>query len=87
MDKVYEILKKDSVNDEDMKILMANFGSIPELDKVRLGLAPATAIEAAKEPVKPVEAPKEPVVEVPKEETPAEPEAPAPKAARTRKQK
>lgn len=50
MDKVKEILAKESINESDFRFLMKNRYLLSQADLVRLGLAPAN-IEAVKEPV------------------------------------
>lgn len=74
MDKVNEVLAKETLYEEDIKFLMQNVNMLPMAAKVRLGLVPAPAIKAVEVPVKaPVVAPVEPatvqVVETPKKVT------------------
>ncbi len=57
MDKVKEILAKESLNGDDVNFLMANQSLLSQNDLVRLGLAPASPVLVVEEPVKQVEAP------------------------------
>lgn len=69
MDKVKEILAKESINESDLNYLMANISFLSQADLVRLGLAPA--IEAVKESVvRDAEIVEEPKTEETVEETP-----------------
>jgi hypothetical protein len=74
MDKVNEVLAKETLYEDDIKFLMQNIGILPMTAKVRLGLVPAPAIKAVEVPVKtPITPPVEPatveVVETPKKVT------------------
>ncbi len=68
MTTVQEVLAKDSWDEADISVLLANVSSLPAGVLVKLGLAPTKPIEAVKEPVKKVEATPivEPVKETPK---------------------
>lgn len=52
MDKVNEILSRETWNETDINTLFANQGLLPESAKVRLGLVPTPAIKAVEVPVK-----------------------------------
>lgn len=54
MDKVNEVLAKETLYEEDINFLMQNVNMLPMAAKVRLGLVPAPAIKAVEVPVKEV---------------------------------
>lgn len=51
MDKVKEILAKESLNGDDINYLIANKESLSQSDLERLGLVPATPIVVVEEPI------------------------------------
>lgn len=51
MDKVNEVLAKETWNETDVNILLAHQDYLPVTAKVKLGLAPAPAIKAVEVPV------------------------------------
>lgn len=52
MDKVNEVLARETWNEADVNILLAHQDYLPVTAKVRLGLVPAPAIKAVEVPVK-----------------------------------
>jgi hypothetical protein len=51
MDKVNEVLARETWNEADVNILLAHQDYLPVTAKVRLGLVPAPAIKAVEVPV------------------------------------
>lgn len=51
MDKVNEVLSRETWGEADINILLANQSILPVTAKVRLGLVPAPAIKAVQAPV------------------------------------
>lgn len=51
MDKVNEVLSRETWDEADVNILLANQSILPVTAKVKLGLVPAPAIKAVQAPV------------------------------------